>query len=99
MSYYEDESSFTRLVIWLVLIGVCGGIWMVKNCGTGDDERLRATAEMSGFTDVQIGSYSFGCGRDDGICKSFTAKGPRGPVKGSIGCGYVMKGCTVRLEP
>lgn len=82
-------------LVVVILTAICA-----KNCGTADDARLKQAVELSGYNDVRIGSWSLGCGEDDRICKSFDAVTVAGrKVHGSIGCGLVLKGCAVRIEP
>ncbi len=70
---------------------------LVASCT--DDGAAFQALKASGFTEISLTGYSFaGCSKDDGTCTGFTAKGPTGVrVSGAVGCGYVFKGCTVRL--
>lgn len=94
----SDESDFPRLVSSIVILVLFGAVFLVKNCTDSQHPRLTQTLLLQGYKNVQLGAYSFGCA--DSVCRSFSAEGPAGkPVKGSVGCGYFLKGCTVRLEP
>jgi len=64
------------------------------------DDKARKTLEAEGYTHIKIGGWSPSCSDDDGTCTKFEARGPSGKqVRGVVGCGYVFKGCTVRIEP
>ena len=65
---------------------------------TDDDATVR-TLRMHGFTDIRTTGYSFFvCGEHDTFATGFTAKNPAGQVvQGTVCCGLVAKGCTVRL--
>jgi hypothetical protein len=63
-------------------------------------DKARRTLEAEGYTEIKIGGYSFACSDSDDTCTSFEARSPaQRRVKGAVGCGYVMKGCTVRILP
>jgi hypothetical protein len=53
-----------------------------------------------GFSDIEITGWSpLSCSDNDGTCTGFRAMGPTGRlVEGVVGCGYVFKGCTVRIK-
>jgi hypothetical protein len=63
-------------------------------------DKARQTLEAEGYTHIKIGGYSFSCSDSDSTCTKFEAISPGGKrVHGGVGCGYVLKGCTVRIEP
>jgi hypothetical protein len=57
------------------------------------------TLRASGYKDIHISGWSpMSCGDSDGTCTGFEATGPTGQkVSGAVGCGYVFKGCTIRV--
>jgi len=66
--------------------------------GCTSEGPARRALEDNGFTNIHLTGYSWSCGRDDGTCTGFVATGPTGRrVTGSVGCGLVLKGCTIRL--
>lgn len=63
-----------------------------------DNEGASRALHGSGFTDITLTGFSFGCGKDDGSSTGFEAKNPQGGrVKGVVCCGLIFKGCTVRF--
>lgn len=58
------------------------------------------TLHAAGYHDIRVGGYSmFRCGSDDSTCTKFEATGPTGVrVYGAVGCGYIGKGCTIRIS-
>ncbi len=80
-----------RLILVLALL--LGGV-----SGCSDEDAARSALLDEGFKDIQITGWEFGCAKDDGTCTGFHATGPTGRrVTGVVGCGYVFKGCTVRI--
>lgn len=70
---------------------------LILSACTNQDATLK-TLRASGFKDIQIGGYSFACSKDDSYCTKFTATNPNGEtVSGAVGCGYWLKGCTIRF--
>lgn len=67
--------------------------------GCTDDIAAVRTLRMHGFTDIRTTGYSvFVCSDDDTIATGFRAKNPAGQVvEGTVCCGLLAKGCTVRL--
>lgn len=57
------------------------------------------TLQSSGFRDITVTGYSwFECGKDDTFHTGFTATNPLGQrVSGTVCCGFIGKGCTVRF--
>lgn len=54
--------------------------------------------QAAGYRNIEITGYEFLCSDDDDTCTGFTAVGPTGVhVSGAVGCGYVLKGCTIRI--
>jgi len=64
-----------------------------------DESNTRKTLHNAGFTDVEITGYSFfECGEDDTYHTGFKAKNPHGDtVTGTVCCGMLTKGCTIRF--
>lgn len=64
-------------------------------------DKARKTLEAEGYKNIKILGYStLSCADDDGTCTKFEATAPSGRrVQGAVGCGYMFKGCTVRLIP
>lgn len=79
-----------RIVFALALLASCT-----------DEEGTRHALRVSGYKDVTITGWGFGCSKDDGTCTGFVAKGPTGErVMGVVGCGFwsFSKGCTIRIK-
>lgn len=78
---------------WAVLAAVLA-------LGCTDDAKTLKALDAMGFTEVRLtGHVWFGCAKDDSTCTGFVAKGPTGKtVRGAVGCGLMMKACTVRIE-
>lgn len=95
----DENPSFTQVVFSIVVLVVVGALFVSKNCTDSEHPRLLRCLELQGYKNAELGGFSWGCG-DDLVCWSFTAKSPSGhPVRGSVGSGAVVKGCTVRLDP
>jgi hypothetical protein len=64
-----------------------------------DDRETVRTLHAAGFTDVHTTGWSpFMCSKDDTFETGFVAKNPQGAkVKGTVCCGFLFKGCTVRF--
>jgi hypothetical protein len=64
-------------------------------------DKAQKTLEAQGFTNIKILGYApMSCADDDSTCTKFEAKAPSGRrVHGAVGCGYMFKGCTIRLVP
>lgn len=53
----------------------------------------------AGYTNIEITGWDFGCSDSDTTCTGFVATGPTGVrVRGVVGCGVVVKGCTIRTS-
>jgi hypothetical protein len=67
--------------------------------GCSNSSGAREALEAQGFRDIETTGWAmFGCSDSDGTCTGFHAVGPTGArVRGVVGCGYVFKGCTVRV--
>ena len=66
--------------------------------GCTDAPTARKVLESQGYTDVQIGGYSFfGCSESDQFHTEFTAKGMNGKQVSGVVCSGWMKGATVRF--
>lgn len=89
----DDGKIYGALVGLLLLVGWC------TMTVTWEPPGAKSSVEAHGFTDVQVTGWApFACGRDDSVCRSFTAKKPDGSaVSGVVGCGLVFKLCTVRF--
>lgn len=71
---------------------------LVLLVGCSNAPAARQTLEAEGYTDIRVGYWEFGCAQDDAYCTGFEAIGPSGKlVHGVVGCGLVVKGCTVRI--
>ena len=72
---------------------------LLIGAGCTDDGAASETLRANGFTRIQLTGWdAFSCGKDDTTCTGFEAVGPTGVhVRGAVGCGLVMKGCTVRV--
>jgi hypothetical protein len=77
-------------------------LMFLASCTSPD--KARKTLEDEGYSHIQIGGWSpYGCAHGEGgdsTCTKFEARGPSGrKVRGEVGCGYLLKGCTVRIIP
>jgi hypothetical protein len=73
-----------------------GGLAAVGGCT--DPKIAQETAEVSGFTDVQVTGYeAWGCGKDDAYHTGFTARGVNGSCIHGVVCSNVFKGATLRI--
>jgi len=86
-------AKIMTVAVALCVIGVC------LATGCADDYAAVRTLRDSGFTDIQTTGYSwFECGEDDTTHTGFRATNPAGlVVEGTVCCGLVFKGCTVRF--
>ncbi len=67
--------------------------------GCTNESGARHALEAAGYHNIEIRGYEFSCSKDDDTCTGFTAIGPTGVhVKGAVGCGYLFKGCTIRVD-
>ena len=64
-----------------------------------DGPKAKKVLTQQGYTDIAISGWQFGCGEDDTYSTGFRAKGPTGHiVEGTVCCGLMFKGCTVRIN-
>lgn len=79
-----------------VAIGAMG-LWLLVAC-TDEGSAHRALVS-SGYTGIKFTGYSVSaCGSDDTTATGFTAINPAGHlVSGTVCCGLLIKGCTVRF--
>jgi len=65
---------------------------------TDEDNTVR-TLRAAGFTNISTTGYSlFACSDDDAFHTGFRAMNSRGEmVTGTVCCGFLTKGCTVRF--
>lgn len=90
----DDGDNFVRVTFYAVVMVFIGGLALVKGCSDGP--AAEAVLRSQGYTEVRTGGWTWSCG-DDSQCTSFTAKAPGGArVEGAVGCGWLVKGCTVR---
>lgn len=77
-----------QLIFFALLLSACT-----------NESDTRRTLESEGYTDVQVDGYSwFVCSDDDVFATKFTAKNANGKiVYGTVCCGFLTKGCTVRF--
>ncbi len=91
----NEDGRFQAIVAAILIAGFCVFFFWVRGCS--DPKQTRDTLEAAGYTDIEVGSWEFGCSDDDSLCTGFRAKGPTGvPTHGVVGCGWVVKGCTIR---
>jgi hypothetical protein len=81
-----DDMTKTAILLMALLAG----------CTAPD--RSRETLDSSGFTNIEIGDYTwFGCSEGDRYHTAFTATNSNGKrVSGVVCCG-TLKSCTVRF--
>jgi hypothetical protein len=67
--------------------------------GCANESETRRTLMRAGYSNVQItGWKAFECGHDDTWATGFRARTDSGRiVTGTVCCGLVFKGCTVRF--
>lgn len=63
------------------------------------EPRTTSTLQKAGYTDITAGGYDFWeCGDDDTYATKFRARNPNGQmVSGTVCCGLIGKGCTIRF--
>jgi hypothetical protein len=70
-------------------------------CATGcynDKDKVRKILERDGYTEVDVGGWTWlGCSDDDTFKNSFTAKKGGEKVDG-YACGGWLKGLTIRID-
>lgn len=94
MTRYTASRARAAVVVF-ALTAVLG----VFSAGCTSDEKATEALRASGFRSIEMTGWSpFSCSKDDSTCTGFRAVGPTGePVDGAVGCGFVFKGCTVRI--
>lgn len=87
-------SGSTFVLIATVVIVLV--LFLAKGCT--NEQGTTETLKASGYTNITLTGWDgFTCG-DDNTCTGFVAFGPTGQrVRGAVGCGWVLKGCTVRV--
>ena len=67
--------------------------------GCTDEANTIRTLDSNGFTDIRTtGFNAFECGKEDTYSTGFTARNAKGKlVSGTVCCGFLSKGCTVRF--
>ena len=80
--------------IILIIVAIC---LLVISCTAPD--RTKETLEKAGYANIETGEYDlFSCGKDDTFATKFTADNPVGQrVSGTVCCGFLFKGCTIRF--
>ena len=96
MSYRKNPGYnfvFFSLVILIVLVM----LGLVTGCT--DEGSSRKTLRNAGYSNITFTGWSpLVCGQDDMFSTGFTAKNPTGQiVSGTVCCGLVAKGCTIRF--
>jgi hypothetical protein len=89
----RDQVSLTQVIIEVVVLVFAFLLWLGTNT---DSVQAKQAAEDSGLRDIRTGGYAwFQCG--DWKCTEFTATNSDGKkVSGAVGCGLILKGCTIR---
>lgn len=92
----NDDKRFWSLVLNVCLVGSVLALAMIKGCS--DPATAESVLRASGYKEIKTRGWSpFTCG-DDSQCTGFTARAQDGSlVTGAVGCGWVVKGCTVRV--
>lgn len=96
------ESPDYRKLSWKSRVGRrlrLAALALTVALGCSDEGATLETLRASGFTRIQVTGWSLGsCSDSDTTCTGFEAVGPAGiRVHGAVGCGWFMKGCTVRV--
>ena len=92
-----------NIFVWgLGAFAVVALVWglftMCNSCYDADTSQ--EVLRKAGYTEIEIqeGKSWFECGSGDMYATSFTATNPVGVrVKGTVCCGWMMKGCTIRF--
>jgi hypothetical protein len=81
---------------WMMTSLVLAVLFMA---GCTSEGKTVNTLRSAGYTDIKAGGYDFWeCGDDDTYATKFTARNPNGQmVHGTVCCGLVGKGCTIRF--
>lgn len=97
MRHTEKHGPMTIIVV--AAFGIVSiGIWASTNLGGSDDAKVIEAAEKHGLANVRITGWNpLECSDGDSIARGFRATNANGrDVTGTICCGYMLKGCTVR---
>jgi hypothetical protein len=66
--------------------------------GCSDPKTAKKTLENSGYTNIELGGYSFfGCSDGDRFSTKFTATNPNGVTVSGVVCSGWFKGGTIRF--
>lgn len=96
------KKLLTILILSAVVFGGCASASSPTNRQpTAEKTRAEHVLEENGYENINItGAAILGCSEDDSIftSKHFTAKNSAGNnVEGTVCCGLLLKGCTVRF--
>lgn len=90
------DDRFFRMI--LTLLAITSVVAFCAGGGCRDEAGARAALLGAGYTNIALGGWSWACG-DDWTCTEFAAIGPTGlRVHGAVGCGLMLKACTIRTE-
>lgn len=92
------RSYHWRERIFIVL--ACVAAVVVLSLGCTSPGKAAEALRGAGYRDISVGGWSaWRCAKDDETCTKFEATGPSGErVYGAVGCGYMFKGCTIRIS-
>lgn len=87
-------ASFSFYFLLLIL-------WIMGRYALADRETSRKTLEQMGYTEVHLGSVEILTCGSYASCIGFNAYSPGGKVKvkGAVGCGFLFKGCDIKITP
>lgn len=92
-----QDKDFAALVSVSIILATIAAVVFASMSYT--PPHMGSAVEAHGFSDVEIGGWApLQCGKDDSVCRSFTATNGKGErVNGAVGCGFFFKSCTVRF--
>jgi hypothetical protein len=71
---------------------------MLMLAACSDAPTAERILRSSGFSNIVITGYAFGCGKDDTYSTGFTATGPTGAKVSGVVCSSFFKGGTIRFN-
>jgi len=93
----DDDYRFGQNIVYICIFVLFIALALTKGCSS--DSTARRVLDDAGYTKIETHGYAFSCGKGDNQCTSFSATGPTGRhVTGAVGCGWMLKGCTIRID-
>lgn len=92
------KKTILRYVL-VTALAVAAAFACLQFCGYTSDSKTIRTLRNAGYTDITTTGWSpFKCSEKDTLKTGFRARNPAGRmVEGTVCCGLVFKGCTIRF--